>query len=85
MQVTKGLETGYLTNLVHKKRLFSNLKPRKEIHEKCSLLLNLLFDNEEDRAIYRERFEKNYALQFKMQDLKDLCNDKIQEEEKDGK
>lgn len=85
MQVAKGLETGYLTNLVHKKKFFSNLKPSKEIHEKCSLLLNLLFDNEEDRAIYRERFEKNYALQFKMQDLKDLCTDRINKsEERNG-
>ena len=85
MVVAKGLETGNLENFEQKKELFSKLKSEKDIIKKCELLLNLLFDNEKDRAIYRERFEQNYALQIKMQDLKELCNDKTNElEERNG-
>lgn len=81
MIVAKSLETGNLENFEQKKELFSKLKSEKDIRKKCELILNLLFDNEKDRAIYRERFEQNYALQIKMQDLKDLCTDKTNESE----
>lgn len=81
MVVAKGLETGSLENSEQKKIFFSKLKSEKDIRKKCELLLNLLFDNEKDRSIYRERFEQNYALQINMQDLKDLCTDKTNESE----
>ena len=85
MVVAKGLETGDLENFEQKKELFSKLKSEKDIRKKCELLLNLLFDNENDRKIYQERFDQNYALQFKMQDLKELCNDRTNEsEERNG-
>ena len=81
MVVAKGLETGNLKNFEQKKELFLKLKTEKDINKKCNLLLNLLFDNEKDRAIYRERFEKNFALQFNMQDYTDLCNDQKEKTE----
>ena len=83
MVVAKGLETGDLNNFDQKKELFLKLKTEKDINKKCNLLLNLLFDNENIKAIYRERFEKNFALQFNMQDYIDLCNDQRKKMEED--
>ena len=85
MVVAKGLETGSLENSEQIKIWFSKLKSDRDIRKICELFLNLLFDNENDRKIYQERFEKNYALQFNLQDLKELCNDRTNEsEERNG-
>lgn len=64
MVVAKGLETGELTNIDEKRELFSQIKSEKSISKKCAMLLDLLFDDEKDKEIYRERFNSNLVLQF---------------------
>lgn len=72
MVASKGLETGSLDNIEQKREIFSRLGLEDDVSKKCDMLLDLLFDDEKDKRIYRDRFDKNRALQFKMQDYREL-------------
>lgn len=68
----KGLETGELTNINQKRELFDKIKTEEDISKKCSMLLDVLFDNEKDKDIYLQRFNANIALQYGIGDFEKL-------------
>lgn len=75
MVASKGLETGNLANIDKKRELFNAIKSEKDISKKCSMLLDILFDDEREKDIYRERFDKNIALQYGINDFEKLHSD----------
>ena len=72
MVLAKGLETGELTNIDGKRELFAQVKSEKDISKKCSMLLDLLFDDEQDKKIYLERFNRNVVLQYGIDEYENL-------------
>jgi hypothetical protein len=72
MEVAKGLEAGMSDNFEQKRRLFTLLKTEEDEVQKCELLLELLFDDENERKIFRERFVINRNLQLGMKDYREM-------------
>ena len=59
------------------KELFYKLKERLPEDVKLNILLNLLFDNEEDKMIYRNRYYKNTNVFSRIIDnIYGVCFDK---------
>lgn len=72
MEVSKGLENNVMPEFDEKRNLFAQIKDEKDESVKCNLLLEMLFDDEKERKIYRERFDKNRSLQFSMEDFREM-------------
>ena len=70
MEVAKGLEDGGIFNSEQKRNLYLQLKTQGDLSKKCDLLLELLFDNENDRKVFRERFDANRKLQINMEGIR---------------